>query len=74
MKYKIGYKIFLDRKSGNLKNNLYESQIKNESQYRKEEETRLLYVVMTRAIKKFIYFNNNATEKNDTWQNLIEGI
>lgn len=78
MKYKVGYKIVLDKSAGNkyvkdLKNNLYENQIKDEKQYRKEEETRLLYVAMTRSIKKFIYFRNNASTKKDTWQNLIEG-
>jgi ATP-dependent exoDNAse (exonuclease V) beta subunit len=79
MKYTAGYKIVLGKKQGDswlkeLKSNLYENQIKNEKEYRKEEETRLLYVAMTRAIKNYIYFNNSSSNKKDTWQNLIKGV
>lgn len=79
MKYTAGYKIVLGKKQGDrwlkeLKSTLYENQIENEKGYRKEEETRLLYVAMTRAIKNYIYFNNSSSDKKDTWQNLIKGV
>lgn len=79
MKYKIGYNIKLDKKTPKthesyLKNDYYKGQSKTEKFYRKEEETRLLYVAMTRAVKNFIYLKNTDSETEDTWQNLIEGV
>ena len=39
---------------------------KTEIEDRKKEETRILYVAMTRAIQQFIYFDNNKVN-NMSW-------
>ena len=83
-KNKIGYYIsipkatsFNKNKSGNydlevIQNNYYIEERKTEVEDRKKEETRILYVAMTRSIQKFIYFNNGET-KHMSWERLIKG-
>ena len=55
-----------------LQNNYYKEERKTEVEDRKREETRILYVAMTRAIKKFVYFEKKDV-KDITWQSLIKG-
>lgn len=83
-KNKIGYYIQLPRITGSstnkegqynsqiIQNNYYKEERKTEVEDRKKEETRILYVAMTRAIQKVIYFNNDKV-KNMSWQKLIKG-
>ena len=48
--------------------------INNENVQIKKEETRILYVAMTRAINKFIWFTKGSKKGRDlTWANLLEG-
>lgn len=54
-----------------FQNNYYKDFIKNERKDRKSEETRILYVAMTRTIKKLFYVTDHA--KNDCWASLIKG-
>ena len=56
-----------------FKNNIYEMNSSEENKHKESEEIRILYVAMTRAINKFIYFKNinlGAKEKN-RWQDFI---
>lgn len=81
---KVGYFIQLPKISGMTKNeegtfnahiiqnNYYKDERKTEVEDRKKEETRILYVAMTRAKKQFIYFEKKDS-KNITWQSLIKG-
>lgn len=81
---KVGYFIQLPKISGITKNeegsfnahiiqnNYYKEERKTEVEDRKKEETRILYVAMTRAKKQFIYFEQKDS-KNITWQSLIKG-
>ena len=55
-----------------IQNNYYKEERKTEVEDRKREETRILYVAMTRAIKKFVYFEKKDV-KDITWQSLIKG-
>lgn len=83
-KNKIGYYIQLPKITGAtsnkvgqynnqiIQNNYYKEERKTEVEDRKKEETRILYVAMTRAIQKFIYFDNNKA-KHMSWQRIIKG-
>jgi DNA helicase-2/ATP-dependent DNA helicase PcrA len=75
IKYNIGYKLTFRKakRSGSVitKNNYYDNYLENERFYRKQEETRLLYVAMTRAIKRFFYFHQRKCREQDNWQALI---
>ena len=44
-----------------------------ESNERMSEETRILYVAMTRAIRKFIWFNDLDVEHEESWKKYLEG-
>ena len=55
-----------------IQNNYYKEERKTEVEDRKREETRILYVAMTRAIKEFVYFEKKDV-KDITWQSLIKG-
>lgn len=89
-KNKVGYKMKFKKsyehgkfKVDVIQNNYYESQNKMEIKDRLKEETRILYVAMTRTKQKFIFFNDNNDnyeehkkyEEEDifTWQKLIKG-
>lgn len=81
---KVGYYLQLPKISGVSKgkecgfnaqiiqNNYYKEERKTEIEDRKREETRILYVAMTRAIKEFVYFEKKDI-KDITWQSLIKG-
>lgn len=83
-KNKIGYYIQLPKITGAtsnkvgqynnqiIQNNYYKEERKTEVEDRKKEETRILYVAMTRAIQKFIYFDNSQV-KHMSWQRIIKG-
>ena len=83
-KNKIGYYIQLPKIVGSgsnkfgqynsqiIQNNYYIEERKREVEDRKKEETRILYVAMTRAIQKIIYFANSEV-KTMSWQKLIKG-
>ena len=83
-KNKIGYYIQLPKITGAssnklcnynsliIQNNYYMEERKTEIEDRKKEETRILYVAMTRAIQQMIYFDNSKVN-NMSWQKLIKG-
>ena len=83
-KNKIGYYIQLPKITGAtsnkvgqynnqiIQNTYYKEERQTEVEDRKKEETRILYVAMTRAIQKFIYFDNNKA-KHMSWQRIIKG-
>lgn len=81
----IGY-IIMDNQDENdkkvtcFKNDIYSNQIANESDDRKLEEARILYVALTRAIKEVMYFVDTTGEQRkagkqqkETWETLIKG-
>ncbi|MDG4658202.1 ATP-dependent helicase [Ectobacillus antri] len=72
-KWKLGYRIkWKDKQSVN---SIYESSIKDENAETIAEETRLLYVALTRA-KKAVYADTSATMKEygrvECWSDLLE--
>lgn len=46
---------------------------KEEESQRKNEETRVLYVALTRAIRNLVWFKNVDEKKHVSWQSLMEG-
>lgn len=78
--------IFSDRKYGFLikdvddetlvDNTIYDYFEENELVYKLHEETRILYVAMTRAIKKLVYFSDNSpfNRFKIDWRSLIEEV
>lgn len=72
-KVNIGYKIFIDENE--YTNSYYSDYIKDEKTEIIGEESRLLYVAMTRCKRK-LYLNADgiiATEGQNNWKNLIGG-
>jgi superfamily I DNA/RNA helicase len=71
----VGYKLKLDEKNDQSKyieNNYYKNQKNTEKNLKVSEETRILYVALTRTIKTLVYFyDKNSTVKN-SWQNLLK--
>lgn len=63
----IGYSIFANGKQ--YSNSFYESKI--EIREMMMEESRILYVAMTRAIDNFIWFNN-IDAKGNNWGKMLE--
>ena len=64
----IGYSLLPTDESEPLRNNYYD--IKTEEEEKKREESRILYVAMTRAIKSFSWIQLQG--KNSlSWQNMI---
>lgn len=75
---RVGFKILLDEKidlgytrSYYLENKYYNDEKNNEKLFKLNEETRILYVAMTRAVKNFIYFNYKDSKIKNSWQKLI---
>ena len=66
--YQIGYFIDEDGLSA-FQNNYYSETIEKEE--RSREETRILYVAMTRAVRSFSWIEV-ANKRNLSWQSLIE--
>lgn len=74
---KIGYKIKgSDRRKIIFENNLYKELRKDEVDDRIKEETRILYVALTRAIKRVIHFTDKdkISSKTLSWTSLIKSI
>ncbi|MBO8161737.1 MAG: ATP-dependent helicase [Thermosipho sp. (in: Bacteria)] len=81
--HRVGYKIRLDDPIWStrgypiwyIKNNHYLQEEEREINFKIDEETRILYVAMTRAIRYFTYFhytNLNGKEAKYTWQTMVE--
>lgn len=72
---KVGYKVFLG--DDEYKNDIYSEYLLDEKNEIIGEESRLLYVALTRC-KKNLYLNMEgniaATEKRNTWKSLIGGV
>jgi DNA helicase II / ATP-dependent DNA helicase PcrA len=74
-KKNVGYKLRIDEKVGKsnyIENNYYSQQKNTEKSLKVNEETRILYVALTRTIKRFIYFRYNDTKIVNSWQNLLK--
>lgn len=73
---KIGYSIKKEDgesfKDKFIKNTYYEAEELKEAEQKKLEETRILYVALTRAIQRFIYFTKEDIKVNLCWGNLID--
>lgn len=69
--FKVGYKMRLDEDNQYVVNNYYNDEIDVEKKHKLKEETRILYVAMTRAIKTFVYFEYENIQKEKTWQHLL---
>jgi DNA helicase II / ATP-dependent DNA helicase PcrA len=75
----IGYSIQLQAENDDekfsdenyVKNDIFKRELKDETIQRASEETRVLYVATTRAIKKLIYFTQESKAKN-SWQLLLQ--
>jgi ATP-dependent exoDNAse (exonuclease V) beta subunit len=75
---KIGYRIKgNDYDSTAFENDLYDVLKGNEFIDRKHEETRILYVALTRAIKKVVYLTDRKPNRrgySDCWKKMIEEV
>lgn len=70
---KVGWNFVRDRKNLDMRNNLYAS-LKEEDIYKtKAEETRILYVAMTRAIRRLICIVHPPKDA-ERWSYLIEEV
>lgn len=73
---KVGYRIKGNEyDSTAFENDLYDKLKGNEFIDRKHEETRILYVALTRAIKKVVYLTDRKPNKrgySDCWKKMIE--
>ena len=76
-KIMVGYKLLLGRDNDEYSNNLYFRYLKDENEEIIGEETRLLYVALTRCKKK-LYLNMEseiaANTRMNTWKSLIGGV
>ncbi|WP_338608837.1 UvrD-helicase domain-containing protein [Clostridium baratii] len=75
---KIGYSFIDDEKIGGkfkrINNFTYKKFQKDEQRLKLNEEVRILYVALTRAISRIVYFSDNASKKNKEeirWQDFI---
>ena len=75
---RIGYRIKGNEyNSVAFENDLYDVLKGNEFIDRKHEETRILYVALTRSIKKVVYLTDRASKKrniSDCWKKMIEEV
>ena len=73
---KVGYKVLLGNDNDEYKNNIYSEYLNSEKVEIIGEESRLLYVALTRC-KRNLYLNIEgniaATEKINTWKSLVGG-
>ncbi|WP_394218066.1 UvrD-helicase domain-containing protein [Halobacillus trueperi] len=74
--FEVGYKMKLDEKFINsyyTKNDVYKTQWESEIEQKVNEETRILYVALTRTEKQFVYFYYEDLDKRLlSWQKLLE--
>ena len=75
-KVQVGYKILLGKDNEEYTNNIYSEFLNEEKEEIVGEESRILYVALTRCKKK-LYLNLEnriaATERMNTWKALISG-
>lgn len=69
----VGYRVMDNNFKSAFENDLYKKFQKNELMDRKREETRILYVALTRAIKRIVYFSDNSGSRKhaNCWDNMI---
>lgn len=68
-RYNIGYSLSIQETNETVQNNYYDEVIERSEKSR--EETRILYVAMTRSIRSFSWIGIEG-KQNLSWQNLIE--
>ena len=68
----VGYKIKKDQSYQYIKNKFYKDEESVEKDYVLNEETRILYVAMTRAIKNLSYFEYKAMKDIECWQKFLK--
>lgn len=68
-RYRIGYSMSVGNSGETIQNDFYDEIIEKSEKAR--EETRILYVAMTRAIRSFSWIEIQG-KQNLSWQNLIE--
>ena len=68
-RYQIGYSMSVGNSGETIQNDFYDEIVEKSEKAR--EETRILYVAMTRAIRSFSWIEIQG-KKNLSWQNLIE--
>lgn len=70
-KVNIGYKLKKDQSYRFIKNKFYEDEETIEKNFLLNEETRILYVAMTRAIKNLSYFEYVPIKDEECWQKFL---
>lgn len=73
----IGYRVIGSTYSVYYKNDLYEKFEKDELVDRKHEETRILYVALTRAVRRIVVFSKakkTNAKKSDSWADMIKEV
>lgn len=68
----VGYKIKKDQSYQFIKNKFYKDEEFVEKDFVLNEETRILYVAMTRAIKNLSYFEYKPMEDVECWQKFLK--
>lgn len=68
----VGYKIKKDESFRYIENRLYKNEKNVEKDFVLKEETRILYVAMTRAIKNLSYFEYASMEDVECWQKFLK--
>ena len=71
---KVGYKINDFRTGIHRQNSYYFNETTEEMQYRLNEETRILYVAMTRARKELVSFTYKDNRNEESWQNYLKKV
>lgn len=72
--HKVGYRIKGDKQNEVIENDFYKSFAEREAQDRKEEEARILYVALTRAMRRIICIHVDSAMNNKlpyTWNRMI---
>lgn len=73
-KNEIGYRVIGNEYKTAFQNDLYKTFQRNEISDRKHEETRILYVALTRAIRKILFFSDETPDSKkprECWANMI---
>ncbi len=70
-KLSYGIKLKRDKKMRKVYNSNYD--VKGESFQRIQEESRVLYVALTRAIRNIVWLKNTDVHEANSWQEFMEG-
>lgn len=70
LRYQIGYRMSLDNNGKTIQNSYYNEVVEKDEKIR--EETRILYVGMTRAIRSFSWIDIKNRRNELSWQELIQ--